>query len=314
MTIEEALGLARGHLQAGRLADVEAVCRAVLAAAPRTAEAYRLLGSVAYYAGKQAEAESLIRQALALNPGMAEYHENLSVVLFSLRRLGEAEAAARQALAAESGLRRGGGSAGQCTPRTGTHGGGGPGLRARPGSCGRATPTPSTTWRTVLLALGRPREAEAAYRRALAIKPDLVRAVYNLGVALQAQGRYEEAIAAFRRALAAEPRLAGAEIYLGNTYQALGQREEAVAAYRRALAIVPQSRRGREQPGRPARVARPARRGGGGRPAGAGDPAQAGRGRLHPGQHAPCPGTGGGSHGAVPLRPRDQAEPAAAGA
>ena len=68
-------------------------------AAPRTAEAFRLLGSVAFYAGKKADAESLIRQALALNPEVAGVsHENLSVVLFSVRRLAEAEAAARQAL------------------------------------------------------------------------------------------------------------------------------------------------------------------------------------------------------------------------
>jgi len=240
MTIEEALGLARGHLKAGRLADAEAACRAVLTAAPRTAEAYRLLGTVAYLAGKKAEAEPLIRQALALSPDVAEYHENLSVVLFSLRRLGEAEAAARQALELSPGFAEAADRLGNALHEQGRMAEAAQAyeraLALRPGNADT-----EHNLGTVLVALGRHREAEAAYRRALAIKPDFVRAMYNLGVALQAQSRFEEAIVAFRRALAAEPRLAGAEIYLGNTYQALGQREEAVAAYRRALAIVPQS-------------------------------------------------------------------------
>ena len=240
MTIEQALGVAHGHLQAGRLADAEAACRAVLAAAPRTAEAYRLLGSVAYFGGKKAEAESLIRQAVTLNPGVAEYHENLSVVLFSLRRLGEAEASARRALELSPDFAGAADRLGNALHEQGRMMEAAEAyeraLALRPGNADT-----EHNLGTVLRALGRHREAEAAYRRALAIKPDMVRAVYNLGVVLQAQARYEEAIGAFRQALGAEPRLAGAEIYLGNTYQALGRREEAVAAYRRALAIEPQS-------------------------------------------------------------------------
>ncbi len=240
MTIEEALGLARGHLQAGRLPDVESVCRAVLAAAPDNAEAFRLLGSVAYYAGKPAEAEPLLRRAVVLNPAEAEYHENLSAVLFALRRPGEAEAAARQALALRPDLAAAANRLGNALHEQGRmedaaqayrHA-----LALRPASA-----ETENNLASVLMALGRPREGEAACRRALALEPGYAGAYYNLGIALQAQGRYEEAIAALRHALSVEPRLAGAEIYLGNMHQALGQREEAVAAYRRALALVPDS-------------------------------------------------------------------------
>ena len=47
---------------------------------------------------------------------------------------------------------------------------------------------------------GRPREAEAEYRAAIASKPDLPEAHYNLGhLCLALPGRAEEAIASFRR-------------------------------------------------------------------------------------------------------------------
>jgi predicted O-linked N-acetylglucosamine transferase (SPINDLY family) len=240
MTIEQALAQAREHLLARRLADAERVCGAILASAPHTAEAYRLLGSVAYYAGHVAEADTLLRQALALNPRDAEYHENHSAVLLALRRLDEAEAAARQALALRPGfaeamirlantLHEQGRmeEAARHYERA---------LALRPQNAEAANNLASA-----LMALGRAAEAESACRRALLLSPGFAKAQYNLGIVLQAQRRIEEAVAAFQQALAADPRLAGAEIHLGNLYQVLGRREEAIAAYQRALAIAPQT-------------------------------------------------------------------------
>jgi predicted O-linked N-acetylglucosamine transferase (SPINDLY family) len=238
MTVDEALALARGHLLARRLADAERVCRAILEAAPDNAEAYRLLGSVAFYASKPAEAETLLRHALALNPGAAEYHESHSAVLFALRRHGEAEAAARQALAlrpdfAEALLRLANAlheqgrmeEAAQAYQQA---------LTLQPQNAEAENNRASA-----LMALGRPLEAEAACRRALALQPGFLRALLNLGIVLQALHRLEEAVAVFHQSLAADPRQSGVEIHLGNLYQALGQREEAIAAYQRALALQP---------------------------------------------------------------------------
>ncbi|MBM3269708.1 MAG: tetratricopeptide repeat protein [Candidatus Sericytochromatia bacterium] len=50
-----------------------------------------------------------------------------------------------------------------------------------------------------LLALGRPRDAEAECRKALAVQPDFPEAHFNLGVALHRQRRDDEAVQAFRR-------------------------------------------------------------------------------------------------------------------
>ena len=57
---------------------------------------------------------------------------------------------------------------------------------------------------------GRPAEAEAAYRRAIELKPDYAEAHINLGNALKDQGRLAEAEAMYRRAIDLKPDFAKA--------------------------------------------------------------------------------------------------------
>ena len=52
MTIDEALALARDHFQAGRLAEGQEVCEAILRSEPHDFDAHRLLGLIACAAGK----------------------------------------------------------------------------------------------------------------------------------------------------------------------------------------------------------------------------------------------------------------------
>jgi len=62
----------------------------------------------------------------------------------------------------------------------------------------------------VLDGLGRPREADFAYRQAIARNPNLADAWYNLGVLQEKIGREEESLASYERALAIEPQFADA--------------------------------------------------------------------------------------------------------
>src|SRR3990170_4928811 len=48
-------------------------------------------------------------------------------------------------------------------------------------------------------------EAEAHYRRILAIRPDYAEVLFNLGVALKQQGRFAEAIVAYRQTIGLMP-------------------------------------------------------------------------------------------------------------
>ncbi|MGD0464988.1 MAG: tetratricopeptide repeat protein [Tepidisphaeraceae bacterium] len=86
---------------------------------------------------------------------------------------------------------------------------------------------------------GRLPEAVAAYRQALALKPDFATAHSNLGRALSDLGQLTEALAACRRALALDPNLAEAHNHLGYTLGKMGLPDEAMAAFRAALALKP---------------------------------------------------------------------------
>jgi tetratricopeptide (TPR) repeat protein len=77
-------------------------------------------------------------------------------------------------------------------------------------------------------------ESVEAYRRALALRPD-VRAWNNLGVALDTQNRFPEAEHAFGEALKLHPDYALAWMNLGSTRLNAQRFREAVAAYRRGL-------------------------------------------------------------------------------
>lgn len=90
-----------------------------------------------------------------------------------------------------------------------------------------------------LKALGRIEDAVACYDRALAIRPDCASAHYNRGIALKAMDRPAEAIASYERALAIQPAYAQALNNMGNAFRALNRHAEAIVSFDRALALRP---------------------------------------------------------------------------
>ncbi len=86
---------------------------------------------------------------------------------------------------------------------------------------------------------GRLSEAAAAYRKILALRPDIAEAYYDLGNVLVNQGDLEEAAAQHRRAVALKPDFAEAHNSLGFVLQCQGKFDEAAAQYERALALRP---------------------------------------------------------------------------
>jgi tetratricopeptide (TPR) repeat protein len=85
----------------------------------------------------------------------------------------------------------------------------------------------------------RPGDAEAAFRRAIASRPDFAEAHYKYGVMLQDAGREEDAAAAFRKALALDSGHAWAHARLGYALKRFGRLEEAAGALERAFAAAP---------------------------------------------------------------------------
>ncbi|CBS91657.1 conserved protein of unknown function (plasmid) [Azospirillum lipoferum 4B] len=81
--------------------------------------------------------------------------------------------------------------------------------------------------------------ASAAYRSAIALRPDLTAAYENLGGLYRAQGRSAEAEHAYRLAVRTDPMAAEGHNGLANVLQEREDLNGAVAAYRRGLAVDP---------------------------------------------------------------------------
>ncbi|HEX4794037.1 MAG TPA: tetratricopeptide repeat protein [Humisphaera sp.] len=88
-------------------------------------------------------------------------------------------------------------------------------------------------------ASGRYADAEAAYRKVLALRSDVAEVHHNLGCVLHAQGRLDEAAECYRRAMALKENYADAHSNLANIFRARGRPDEAAKHYERALALRP---------------------------------------------------------------------------
>ncbi|CUW41731.1 putative O-linked N-acetylglucosamine transferase [Magnetospirillum sp. XM-1] len=82
-------------------------------------------------------------------------------------------------------------------------------------------------------------EAEAAYRRALALNPDIPEALFGLGNTLAQTGRLDEALTSQERALALRPGFVEALANMAGVLNRLGRPVEAVDKLRRAVAERP---------------------------------------------------------------------------
>ena len=199
-----AVQLAEDHRQKGNLAAAADLCRRVLEAQPRNAEALHTLGLIAHQSGDLAAAIEHVRAAAEGDGKSALYWCNLGELLRLGGRPGDAVAAAGRALAID--------------------------------------PRYASAYNNRGVAeydLGDFEAAKRSYRRAIALSPRYAEAHSNLGNALRAGKRLEEAVAAYRRALRIEPRFADAHNNLGTALRDLGSVAEAERSYRAALALRP---------------------------------------------------------------------------
>jgi protein O-GlcNAc transferase len=91
----------------------------------------------------------------------------------------------------------------------------------------------------VLHELDRTAEAEDCLRRSLALAPDHADSHYNLALILRHLGRPDEAAAAFRRAIALHSDHLGAHFHLGDLLSGMGHAEEASDHFRQAIGLRP---------------------------------------------------------------------------
>jgi protein O-GlcNAc transferase len=156
--------------QAGRLAEAEAIYRAILKHDPAYPDVNHLLGLIALHFGQHQTAFDLISKAIAGNPNYAPYHYNQAIALKGLDRIDDGLASLRKALAIDPN-------------HAGAH-------------CEAG----------VMLGLvGRMDEAIASLDKAIAINPTLAAAHSNRGQVLGQVGRVNESADAYRRAHELDP-------------------------------------------------------------------------------------------------------------
>ena len=236
--IDAALEDARGHHQAGRLAEAEALYRRVLDAQPGAAEVLSKLAAALAGQGKLDDAREALGRALDIDPDLVEAHNNLGTVQ---QIQGDLENAARsygRALAIDQGHASSHVNLGHVLKRQGK-------LEDAIVSYRRALvidpgfAEAHNGLGVSLLVQGKPVEAAVSFENALKINPQHAEAHNNLGNVLRNQGRLDEAVASIERSLALSPNLVEAHINLGNARKSQRRVDDAAEAYTRALAIDP---------------------------------------------------------------------------
>ncbi|MFQ5938073.1 MAG: tetratricopeptide repeat protein [Acidiferrobacterales bacterium] len=104
--IEESVGAARQHLQAGQLLKAKHLCQAVLHQQPKHPEALLLSGIISHQMRQMQAAIDHVEQAIAADPQASSYRVTLGDMLLHARRFRDAAAAYQQALAIDPTLPR----------------------------------------------------------------------------------------------------------------------------------------------------------------------------------------------------------------
>jgi tetratricopeptide (TPR) repeat protein len=256
--------------QAGRLAEAEAIYRAILAEAPQDPHTLHFLGTLVHQTGRHEEALGLITRALAAEGPHPVIYANLATVNLALDRLDEAERNCRLALDRQPNLASAVFCLGVVHYRRGRHaeaaaafcdavrhdprrGDARRRLEARPEELRfavvaqlqarhQAEPGNDEVCRdlaTALLADRRPQEAMVHLRESLRLWPHQAELHALLGLAHQQLEQMAEAADCFRTALRCNPAHTQARCDLGGALETLGRADEGAEEFRIVLAQQP---------------------------------------------------------------------------
>ena len=204
MPLLDAVRLAFGHYQAGRMEEGTALCRMILASIPDQAETAQILGLFHHAVERSGDAGRALRRAVISRPNYADAITNLGVVLQNDGVLGEA-------------------------------------LRLQEWAC-RLSPTSAAAQvnrGSVLQTMGRSEEALAAFTTAVSLSPEDPQAINNLGAALRNQMRVKAALTAHRRAIELDPTFVDGYRDLAHALRELGSLVEARDICARAFCLNP---------------------------------------------------------------------------
>lgn len=206
MTIQEAITIAIGHHQAGRLDQAQQVYHQILAASPNHIEALHYLGILCIQRSQFAQAVEWLKNASDLAPNDPGIHRDLGVALF------------------ESGNQQEG--LAQCQLA----------VRINPNNTANHNNLGS-----LLLKVDALDQAMVCFQNALKIDPNHCQALCNLGNAFQQLNRFNEAVDCYRRYFAINPNSAEIHLNLGLALKSMGDSPSAIAEFETALKIDPRN-------------------------------------------------------------------------
>jgi predicted O-linked N-acetylglucosamine transferase (SPINDLY family) len=192
------------HHRAGRLAQAEALCRQILAAAPKSFAALCLFGDVAYDQGRIKEAIELLNRALKIDPESAPCRIRLGTALIAAGRRAEAEEQLFEAVSKKPGF--------------------------------------AEAWDNLAVCLriqDKMPEALKCHQQAISLKPGYANGWFNYGVTLILLGQMKFALRCYDQALAVDPGLAIAHFGRAQVLGLANQIPEAIDEYTRFLAMEP---------------------------------------------------------------------------
>jgi tetratricopeptide (TPR) repeat protein len=217
---------------------------------PTDSTAYANLGKVLGDLGRFEEAVRAHKKAIEINPHSHVAYNNLGIDYVHLARNEEAMQAFRDALTIDPCDTTSLYNIGTLHNRVGQYA---EALEAlQKASQIRPSFGVYNSLGTALASLGRLKEAEEAYNRAIEIEPNNPSnpSGYNtLGVINNTLGRYQAAIGYFRKAMTLDPKNAATYSNLAIAYNQLGQSEEAIQVCREAIRIEPNSTQAHDQLG-----------------------------------------------------------------
>jgi protein O-GlcNAc transferase len=232
------LARAYEHYRAHRFAEARDLFCATLASDPEHADAWHMLGLIAYEADEQTLACRCLEKAVSLDAFNAVYHTNLGEIYRKAGRREDALASCRHALTLRPDLPLAHGNLGVALEEQGDYEAA---LAAYREASGRQPH--SARWHTnignVLCRLGRRADAARSYREAIRHEPGYADAHHQLALVMVDQGQLKTAEACCSEALRLRPDFPETYNNLGNIWKAQDRLEEAVRAYRHALRLAP---------------------------------------------------------------------------
>lgn len=217
LTIEQAMQQGIAAHQAGNIQEAEQLYRAVLQAQPGHPDANHNLGLIALAASRPDAALALFKIALEENPHSSQFWISCTDTLIRLNHREAAHAFLQRG--AELGLPTSNLEVLQQR------------LSSMPADSMESVDDTAEAFRTLgvaLKGLGNLEAAEASYRKATTLKPDLAEAHFNLGNTLKALGKLEEAATSYGQAIALQPGFTPALINRWEVLFRLGEHEAAL--------------------------------------------------------------------------------------